>query len=179
MTVRFRFSKKSPNRTFLHFNELLSIQIVNVARFARNVEWDFFYDFQTLCDLEKIDSEFPPAVKCSLIDNLSGKIPVLWPCPYCLRCGLSQETRWESLALLCHLAPIFKIPGFLNQFYQKWTHENRARGNRKTLKTTRYSSICLSTKTELSSLSQKKLVSFGIFVINLIELNVNNLVTFS
>ena len=21
--------------------------IVNVARFARNVEWDFFYDFQT------------------------------------------------------------------------------------------------------------------------------------
>ena len=32
---------------------------------------------------------FPPAVKCSFIDNLSGKIPVLWPCPYCLRCGLS------------------------------------------------------------------------------------------
>ena len=23
-------------------------QNVNVARFARNVEWDFFYDFQTL-----------------------------------------------------------------------------------------------------------------------------------
>ena len=31
------------------FNELLSIQNVNVARFARNVEGDFFYDFQTLC----------------------------------------------------------------------------------------------------------------------------------
>ena len=28
------------------FNELLSTQNVNVARFARNVEWDFFYDFQ-------------------------------------------------------------------------------------------------------------------------------------
>ena len=26
-----------------------STQNVNVARFARNVEWDFFYDFQTLC----------------------------------------------------------------------------------------------------------------------------------
>ena len=24
---------------------------VNVARFARNVEWDFFCDFQTLCML--------------------------------------------------------------------------------------------------------------------------------
>ena len=22
---------------------------INVARFARNVAWDFFYDFQTLC----------------------------------------------------------------------------------------------------------------------------------
>ena len=37
---------------FFHFgifNELLATQIVNVARFARNVEWDFFCDFQTLC----------------------------------------------------------------------------------------------------------------------------------
>ena len=31
------------------FNELLSTQNVNVARFARNVELDFFCDFQTLC----------------------------------------------------------------------------------------------------------------------------------
>ena len=108
---------------FWHFVWTFGHSKCKVSRLARNVEWDFFYDFQTLCDLEKIDSEFPPAVKCSLIDNLSGKIPVLWPCPYCLRCGLSQETRWESLALLCHLAPIFKIPGFLNQFYQKWTRE--------------------------------------------------------
>ena len=29
------------------FNELLSTQNVNVARFARNIEWDFFCDFQT------------------------------------------------------------------------------------------------------------------------------------
>ena len=28
---------------------ILSTQNVKVARFARNVEWDFFYDFQTLC----------------------------------------------------------------------------------------------------------------------------------
>ena len=31
------------------FNKLLSTQNVNLARFARNVEWDFFCDFQTLC----------------------------------------------------------------------------------------------------------------------------------
>ena len=29
------------------FYELLSTENVNVARFARNVEWDFFCDFQT------------------------------------------------------------------------------------------------------------------------------------
>ena len=34
---------------FWHFNELLSTQNVNVARFARNVEYDFLGDFQTLC----------------------------------------------------------------------------------------------------------------------------------
>ena len=33
---------------FGNFNKLLSTQNVNVARFARNVEWDFFCDFQTL-----------------------------------------------------------------------------------------------------------------------------------
>ena len=42
--------KNSPNWTiFGIFNELLSTRNVNVARFARNVEWDFLGDFQTLC----------------------------------------------------------------------------------------------------------------------------------
>ena len=41
--------KNSPKLTiFVIFNELLSTQNVSVARFARNVEWDFFCDFQTL-----------------------------------------------------------------------------------------------------------------------------------
>ena len=30
-------------------NSILSTQNVYVARFARNIEWDFFCDFQTLC----------------------------------------------------------------------------------------------------------------------------------
>ena len=34
---------------FDFFNELLSTQNVDVDRFARNVEGDFFCDFQTLC----------------------------------------------------------------------------------------------------------------------------------
>ena len=48
MTASFRFSKTRQNGPFLAFLILrLSIQNVNVARFARNVEWDFFCDFQT------------------------------------------------------------------------------------------------------------------------------------
>ena len=44
--------KKAPKLTFYGiFNELLSTQNVKVARFARNVECDFFGDFQTLCKL--------------------------------------------------------------------------------------------------------------------------------
>ena len=43
--------KNSPKWTiFGIFNQLLSTQNVNVARFARNVEWDFFCEFQTPCD---------------------------------------------------------------------------------------------------------------------------------
>ena len=46
---RFRFSKTRQNWPFFGiFNELLSAQNVSVARFARNVECDFFCDFQTL-----------------------------------------------------------------------------------------------------------------------------------
>ena len=42
--------KNSPKWTiFVIFNQLLSVQNVNIARFARNVERDFFFDFQTLC----------------------------------------------------------------------------------------------------------------------------------
>ena len=43
--------KNSPKLAiFGIFDELLSTQNVNVARSARNVEWDFLDDFQTLCD---------------------------------------------------------------------------------------------------------------------------------
>ena len=46
--------KNSPKWTiFAIFNYLLSTQNGNVARFARNVEFDFYGDFQTLyCDLK-------------------------------------------------------------------------------------------------------------------------------
>ena len=39
------FQKTRQNWPF--FDELLSTQDVNVDRFARNIEWDFFCDFQT------------------------------------------------------------------------------------------------------------------------------------
>ena len=41
------FQKLAKSDHFGIFNQLLSTQNVNVSRFARNVEWDFFYDFQS------------------------------------------------------------------------------------------------------------------------------------
>ena len=43
------FQKIAKMDQFGIFNQLLSTQNVNVARFARNVECDFFCDFQTVC----------------------------------------------------------------------------------------------------------------------------------
>ena len=41
--------QKLAKLTFLGiFDAIWSTQNVNVARFARNVEWDYFYDFETL-----------------------------------------------------------------------------------------------------------------------------------
>ena len=46
----FGIFKNSPKRTIFDlFNELLSTQNANVARFARNIKWDFFCNFSTLC----------------------------------------------------------------------------------------------------------------------------------
>ena len=43
------FSKTRQTDHFGILNELLSTQDINVARFARNVECDFFGDFRTMC----------------------------------------------------------------------------------------------------------------------------------
>ena len=46
---KFQIYKDSSKWTiFGIFNQLLSTQNVNVARYARNVEWDFLSDFQTM-----------------------------------------------------------------------------------------------------------------------------------
>ena len=55
-SCNFQVFKNSSNWTiFGIFNELLAIQNVNVARLARNVECDFFCDFQTLWSHCKIE----------------------------------------------------------------------------------------------------------------------------
>ena len=43
------FKNSSKLTIFGIYNQLLATQNVNVARFARNVDWDFFCDFQTPC----------------------------------------------------------------------------------------------------------------------------------
>ena len=62
---------------FGNFYELLSIQDVNVARFVRNIECDFFCDFQTLwlcknkcCSLKDLENFLYPLI---FID-ISGQI---------------------------------------------------------------------------------------------------------
>ena len=45
----FNTTKSISNMPTGIFNLLLSIQNVSIARFDRNVEWDFFCDFQTPC----------------------------------------------------------------------------------------------------------------------------------
>ena len=47
--------KNLPNWSFLAF----FYETVNVARFARNVEWDFFCDFQPQCR-NKVESSLKP-----------------------------------------------------------------------------------------------------------------------
>ena len=50
LTASFRFSKTRQNWPFFDiFKKLLSTQNVNLAHFARSIEWDFFCDFQTPC----------------------------------------------------------------------------------------------------------------------------------
>ena len=47
---KLQVSKNTPKWIILgNFDELLATQNVNLARFARNVEWDFLRDFQTQC----------------------------------------------------------------------------------------------------------------------------------
>ena len=52
---KLQIFKNSPKVTiFGTFNKLLSTRNVNVARFARNAECDFFLDFQIMCCLHNI-----------------------------------------------------------------------------------------------------------------------------
>ena len=63
--VSLRFSKTRQNWPFLAFLiNFCPLKNVNVARFARNVECDFFCDFQTLCrcdDSSHASSTFLPS----------------------------------------------------------------------------------------------------------------------
>ena len=62
------------------FNQLLSTQNVNVARFARNIQCDFFCDFQTPCyNLPFVNRNISPMV--FVAKSLSGwpLSPPTWP----------------------------------------------------------------------------------------------------
>ena len=91
--------KYSPKLTiFGIFSELLSTQNVNVARYARNVEWDFFCDFQTLCDL----GPFSALICESAFDNI---------------CVFSYPSR-KTLTLYLGVVIVFDMYRLL--FYPIW-----------------------------------------------------------
>ena len=66
------------------FNELLSTQNVNVACFARNVEWDFFCDFQTPCFLKTAKGDFADFLgKCVTVNVIVLRKHPKENFPYC------------------------------------------------------------------------------------------------
>ena len=71
------FQKFAKLDHFWHFfNELLSTQNVNVARFALNVEWNFFCDFQTPCHARSfIVWVFDFVVSSTITPILPSKLP--------------------------------------------------------------------------------------------------------
>ena len=89
---KLQFFKNSPKWTILGiFNQVLSTQNVYVARFARNVEWDFFCDFQTPCMGTK--------VCCNILPNVYRK--------------RSNVVSTRLLLLTCLLCHIFLPSSFL------------------------------------------------------------------
>ena len=78
------------------FDQLLYTQNINVARFARNVECDFFYGFQTLCTREK----FAHCASASSLTTKGGNCP--WTCEnWELSVGQQRGLPHSSLEINC------------------------------------------------------------------------------
>ena len=110
------FFKNSPKLTiFGIFNELLSTQNVNVARFARNIECDFFGDFQTLWRRETlVPQQFSFRANIVKIDlNYFDllKLTTLW-----INCCLETDLNFKISELLKSLKWIF--PSSVASTYQ-------------------------------------------------------------
>ena len=115
---KLQFFKNSPKWTiFLAFLINFCPLKVNVARFARNVEWDFFCDFQTPCDSVCIQEDLHNTKSLSLNylgiflwitisvsrqfsidDPLCGKLQIAFLCVYCSLNVLPTAT--DCIALL-------------------------------------------------------------------------------
>ena len=95
MPASFNFQRNRKKLTiFGIFNSILSTQKVNLARFARNVEWDVFCNFQTLCIRHK--------VPCSLLSiNFFLQNTVMY-CVFHIYSHLFLE--WKNSAVI----PVFR-----------------------------------------------------------------------
>ena len=88
---KLQIFKNSPKLTILCiFKQLLSNQIVNIARFARNVECDIFGDFQTLCWIVFMEGNlgFKSGGTCNHHHNLMAF------------CRFEIPRRWDDEAII-------------------------------------------------------------------------------
>ena len=114
---KLQIFKNSPKlTTFGIFNQLLSTQNVNVARFARNVEWDFFCDFQTPCPSHQVSSlgnfifVFPDLVADWLLLLV---LVVPWISKICSSSYNKEGHRQQQQQQLCSLQRGKKMVDFL------------------------------------------------------------------
>ena len=98
---KLQLFKTSPKLTiFCIFNELLATQNVNVARFARNVECDFFSEFQTLwCCTIWFQSHDRTSQRCTrgLNDRLDLKTWIFLDSLHASQLYVARSTFWTRI----------------------------------------------------------------------------------
>ena len=94
----------------------MSTQNVNAARFARNVEWDFFCDFQTPCatEIEKTANAFGSSMREIVFPGVSREV---------MFHSFDEDKRWT----LGGLGNFFFILFFLLIFRRIWKVSRRLR----------------------------------------------------
>ena len=134
MPAIFRFSKTRQIDRFGIFKELLFPKNVNAARFARNFEWDYFCDFQTLWNNGKwniiFSTRFSDFLSRFLIGNavlIHGKLirintrRLFWWSKTCTSCPGYHDEKDKQKSLI---VGALKITSENRSILAKWSRTN-------------------------------------------------------